>query len=45
MIRLNPSVRALLIGSVRATRIAGHQVSIVFASRMVSGMAASRAAS
>ena len=30
---------------VRATRMAGHQVSIVFASRVVSGVAASMAAS
>ena len=39
------SVRALVSCSARATRIAGHQVWMVFASRVVSAMVASRAAS
>ena len=40
MMRLKPSVRALVICSVRATAMAGHQVSIVVTSRVVSGMSA-----
>jgi len=38
MIRLNPSVRALDTSSVRAMRMAGHQVSMVRASLVVSGI-------
>ena len=45
MIRLNPSVRALVTPSVSAMRMAGHQVWMVCASRVLSGIAASIAAS
>jgi len=45
MIRLNPSVGALDTSWVTAMRMAGHQVSTVRASLVVSGIWASRAAS
>jgi hypothetical protein len=37
---LKPSVRAFVVRVVRATRVAGHHVAIVVASRVVSGMSA-----
>jgi hypothetical protein len=44
MIRLKPSVRALVTSSVSAVRIAGHQVWIVLARRVVSSLWESAAA-
>ena len=40
MIRLKPSVRALVTFIVNATWMAGHQVSMVVARRVVSGVSA-----